>query len=235
MLPLAAWAVGAVLSPEPLLQCPGAAPTTTTSKNHDANPGKPPCTKLLPRASVAEPADANLPCACSQTFQEIIDIIKSQSSIKGIRLRVKATFFGVSWAASQQQATFAGIVDRWHSAEHKVLMIKWEGWERCRQAELSALEKDSDGESVELELLPYDDGRPAPTLVEQDDDDDEPPPVGEFDDTPGSDMEDVDEWFEAAVANQVKPLGINSLRWKKEVPEGIKEDARGRATASSRR
>ena len=114
-------------------------------------------------------------------------------------------------------------------------MIKWDGWERCRQAELSALEKDSDGESVELELLPYDDGRPAPTLVEQDDDDDEPPPVGEFDDTPGSDMEDVDEWFEAAVANQVKPLGINSLRWKKEVPEGIKEDARGRATASSRR
>ena len=224
MLPLAAWAVGAVLSPEPFLRCPGAAPTTATSRNHDANPGKPPCTKPLPRASVAEPADANLPCACSQTFQEIIDIIKSQPSVKGIRLRVKATFFGVTWAASQEQATFTGVIDRWHSADHKILMIKWEGWDRCRQAELSTLDKDSDGDSIELELLPFDDGRPAPMLVEQEDDDDEP--EAEFDDTPDADMRDANETVKLTCAQPMKPLGIKELEWTKELPTGINLDAR---------
>ena len=57
--------------------------------------------------------------------EEIIAILKSQQSVKNIRIRVKASFFGVSWAASQDQANFIGTIDRWYSAEHKILMVKW--------------------------------------------------------------------------------------------------------------
>ena len=39
-----------------------------------------------------------------------MNIIKSQPSIKGIRLRVKATFFGVEWAASQDETFFSGMI-----------------------------------------------------------------------------------------------------------------------------
>ncbi|KAL1520690.1 hypothetical protein AB1Y20_022259 [Prymnesium parvum] len=56
------------------------------------------------------PMDATVPPLqpwwCMATFEEIIAIIKSQVHVKGIRLRIKASFFGVEWAASQEQETF---------------------------------------------------------------------------------------------------------------------------------
>ena len=159
-----------------------------------------------------------------------MNIIKSQPSIKGIRLRVKATFFGVEWAASQDETFFSGMIDRWLNADHQILMIKWEGWARCRQAELATLDKDSDGESVELEMLPYDDGRPPPTLIEDEeepdaDDDHE----GSFDGGGDDDMgleEEEGEGVTISCAQPVKPLGIKELQWKKELSTGINVDAR---------
>ena len=164
--------------------------------------------------------------------EEIIAILKSQQSVKNIRIRVKASFFGVSWAASQDQANFIGTIDRWYSAEHTILMVKWEGWARCRQAELTTLDKDSDGESIELELLPYDDGRPPPTLVEEEDEEEEDDDAaGAADGGDGFDddeMEDmvVEDTVTITCAQPMKPLGIKELEWKKEAPTGINLDAR---------
>jgi hypothetical protein len=135
----------------------------------------------------------------------------------------------VEWAASQNQATFTGTIDRWNNAEHKVLMIKWEGWGRCRQAELSTLDKDTDGETVELELLPYDDGRPAPTLVEKEDEDEQAAGTdddGSFDDEHDPDMLPEDDEVTVTCAQPMKPLGIKELEWRKELPTGINVDAR---------
>ena len=135
----------------------------------------------------------------------------------------------MEWAASQNQATFTGTIDRWNNAEHKVLMIKWEGWGRCRQAELSTLDKDTDGETVELELLPYDDGRPAPTLVEKEDEDEKAAGTdddGSFDDEHDPDMLPEDDKVTVTCAQPMKPLGIKELEWRKELPTGINVDAR---------
>ncbi|KAL1499415.1 hypothetical protein AB1Y20_011620 [Prymnesium parvum] len=65
----------------------------------------------------------------------------------------------------QDQEKFIGTLDRWHT-KNEVVMIKWEGWDRNRQCVLSTLDKDTDGISIDLELLSYEDGRPPPTLQE---------------------------------------------------------------------
>ena len=93
-----------------------------------------------------------------QSYDEIIRIIKSLPSVKGVRLEVRMALFGVEWAASQEKATCVGIVDRWKT-KNEMLMIKWEGWHQNKQCSLTALEKDSDGDFLELKLLPYEDGR----------------------------------------------------------------------------
>ena len=155
-----------------LRRCVGVFSATITTIRHDAEPGDLAEHRALTAWHPAFRNAADFLFESTQTFEEIINIIKSQPAIKGINLRGKATFFGVQWAASQDQTFFSGMIDRWLNAEHKILMIKWEGWDRCRQAELLMLDKDSDGESVELELLPYDDGRPPPTLIEDEDEPD---------------------------------------------------------------
>ena len=94
-----------------------------------------------------------------QSYDEIIRIIKSLPSVKGVRLEVRMALFGVEWAASQEKATCVGVVDRWKT-KNEMLMIKWEGWNKNKQCSLTALEKDSDGDFLELKLLPYEDGRP---------------------------------------------------------------------------
>ena len=138
-----------------------------------------------------------------QSYDEIIRIIKSLPSVKGVRVEVRMALFGVEWAASQEKATCVGVVDRWKTKD-EMLMIKWDGWNQNKQCSLTALEKDSDGDSLELKLLPYDDGRPAPTLVLESDNDDD-------DEVPATHQEDSeDEDFEVTTKNPVKPLGISS-------------------------
>ena len=153
-----------------------------------------------------------------QSYDEIIRIIKSLPSVKGVRLEVRMALFGVEWAASQEKATCVGIVDRWKT-KNEMLMIKWEGWHQNKQCSLTALEKDSDGDFLELKLLPYEDGRPAPTLVEESDDDDDEVPA-----TLEEDSEDED--FEVTTKNPVKPLGISSQTWRTSKPQGVNTDAR---------
>ena len=80
-----------------------------------------------------------------------------------MRLKVKAECFGAEWAAGQDQEHFEGEIDRWHTVGN-ILYIKWEGWTRYKQAPLDSLLEDENGASLELTLLPYDDGRAPPGL-----------------------------------------------------------------------
>ncbi|KAL1522185.1 hypothetical protein AB1Y20_021823 [Prymnesium parvum] len=90
----------------------------------------------------------------TQTYEEIIDILKSQTSIKDIRISLKAEFFGVDWAAGQEVERFTGTLANWKKKDETV-MILWEGWNKNRQCSLAALKEDADGESLELAVLDY--------------------------------------------------------------------------------
>jgi hypothetical protein len=84
-----------------------------------------------------------------QAFAEIRDIIKSLPTVKGVRIEVNASYFGVSWAAAQDQARYIGVVDKWKDKVEGTLMVKWEGWDRNRATLLGGLEKDEDEESLD--------------------------------------------------------------------------------------
>ena len=146
--------------------------------------------------------------------------------MKNVRLRVKSAFFGKEWAAGQNQDTFSGVISSWKT-KGTALMVKWEGWERNRQCALDTLDTDEDGDSLELELLPYDDGRPAPTLVAAEEQSDED--QASFDDDHDFDMLEDEEEVELTVQQPMKPLGIKELTWVKKQPEGVRDDVRNEA------
>ncbi|KAL1520800.1 hypothetical protein AB1Y20_022363 [Prymnesium parvum] len=161
--------------------------------------------------------------AVLQSYDEVIAILLSQQSVKDIRLRVKAAFFGVEWAAAQEKETFTGTINGWKT-KGEVLMVRWEGWSRSRQCPLITLKEDSDGEPLEVELLPYNDGRSRPQLVEgqvqqavrtaADDSDD------------GDDDEDELKLVTLNTSAPMKPLNITELTWSRLSPDGIKNDER---------
>ena len=67
----------------------------------------------------------------AQAYAEIIQVLKSLPSVKDVRVRVRAQYFGVDWAASEEndQDSYEGVLDRWHTKD-KILMVKWDGWTR---------------------------------------------------------------------------------------------------------
>jgi len=96
-----------------------------------------------------------------------VAILRSQKNIKGVVVRVKAQAFGVEWAAEQAgQATFKGIIEKWCNEEKTAMMVLWEGSPRRKRTEIAALDVDTNKDDLELELEPYEDGRPAPVLVQ---------------------------------------------------------------------
>jgi len=100
------------------------------------------------------------------THAEIIEIIKSLSSVKNVRLSVKSEYFGVDWAKEDaEQDRYEGVVTRWKT-EGEILMIKWEGWASAKATHLADLKQDVDGNSLGLQLLLYEDGSAPPVLQE---------------------------------------------------------------------
>ena len=96
-------------------------------------------------------------------------IIKSQKSIKGINLSIKAEFFGVAWAASNDcdKERYNGQIAKWKSKKDFEVYIKWEGWDGNKAARLDQLVgEDENGDSVECQLHDYDDGTAAPVYQE---------------------------------------------------------------------
>ena len=70
-------------------------------------------------------------CHAAQTYSEIVSILKSLTRIKGVRIEIKAHFWGEEYAAGADKPKFAGTIDRWANAKEKAsLYVIWEGYTR---------------------------------------------------------------------------------------------------------
>jgi hypothetical protein len=99
---------------------------------------------------------------------QIDAIIRSQPTVKDIRLSIKAEFFGVEWANSNENDTerYEGTITKWKSKKDDEVYIRWEGWDGNKAARLDQLTgNDTSGEALECELLSYADGRVAPVYI----------------------------------------------------------------------
>lgn len=123
------------------------------------------------------------------TFDDMVSILKSQPSVKGIKVEIRSEFWGEEYAASAEKPTFEGVIDRWEKKATKdTLYILWEGYTRNQKAPLDKMNVDAAGNSLALKFLPGADGN-IPKLVEgttqaeaeaDDDDDDEEIELPEF-------------------------------------------------------
>lgn len=97
-----------------------------------------------------------------QTFDEVVNILKSLKKIKNVRIEIKSEFWGVEYAAGADEAVCVGRIDRWADSTKGALYVMWTGYNRCQLAPLEQMDVDSEGESLGLRLLPFADGSPPP-------------------------------------------------------------------------
>ena len=100
-------------------------------------------------------------------YADIVEILRSLDSVAGVVVQIRAELWGEAYAAEAEKPEWQGIIDRWSSAEKDALYIKWEGYNRNQLTPLDSMDKMASGASLQLKLLPYQDGRPAPTLQQQ--------------------------------------------------------------------
>lgn len=53
------------------------------------------------------------------TFDDMVNILKSQPSVKGIKVEIRSEFWGEEYAASAEKPTFEGVIDRWEKKATK--------------------------------------------------------------------------------------------------------------------
>ena len=165
-----------------------------------------------------------------QSYQEIIDIIQSYDDPKGLTFMVKPNLWGESYASSAGPEKVTGVADRWKT-KGTILMIKWQGYQSCRQQHLVALENDEHGASLELELLPFTDGTiptkqvaaPPPPPPPP------PPPQAQRQTAPagGQHQDTLEQGQQPAVVKHGQP-------WWHRNPTSIKEDARAQDRSKPR-
>ena len=193
--------------------------TCTTSNRHASRPGaaalaltEPLCSHLSQNLSFG----SQVPDAIRN--HAISKILVSQKNVKSIRISVKAEFFGVDYAKSQDQERFVGKITQWKVKRDLDLMVLWEGYQRGQSATLAnLLGNDTEGNSIDLILEPYDNGDVPPTLIEapqrrapaQEDveDEDEEGEVGDEDED--DEIPDLIDCH-GQVWNQVEPTGVKS-------------------------
>ena len=78
----------------------------------------------------------------AQTYEDIVKILKTYRNPKGIKCAVKPALWGEHYAASAGSEKIKGVIDRWKDTSRDGLMIKWDGYNRCQTAPLTALEND---------------------------------------------------------------------------------------------
>ena len=111
------------------------------------------------------------------------------------------------------------------------------GYSTNKQFKLEALEKDTDGNSLELKLLDYEDGRPAPTLHIP------PPPragaqgPGDLDSDGDGDDGMLSEHSGAEEEEEAVPdkFESNGQHWRKRDPQYTSRRTRAQSLASSPR
>ncbi|KAL1523565.1 hypothetical protein AB1Y20_018501 [Prymnesium parvum] len=105
--------------------------------------------------------------ATNDAYEEVVTILRSLKKVKGVRLQINSEFWGIEYAAQAETTTCSGLVDRWADAAKKeALYVKWAGYGRCQLAPLDKMDKDAEGNPLNLTLLPFDDGRPPPEVEE---------------------------------------------------------------------
>lgn len=151
-------------------------PSERTERSHVVKPGD---SRSLTLRSLSVVRQRTRTLCLAQTFEAIINILKSLRSVKGVVVEVKSEIFGVAWARSSdcQQVTFEGVIHSWKK-KNEELYIKWPGYSNNKAVPLEALRNDSDGNSLELHLKNFEDGRPPPVLFV-------PPPPKEGEEGPG--------------------------------------------------
>ena len=111
-------------------------------------------------AHATEPAPVG-----AQAFSDICDVLKSLPRIKGVRISIKAEFWGEEYAVDSEKPSYTGTIDRWaNAAKKEALYVLWEGYSRNQLSPLDKMDVDLSGNSLDLQLLPYEDGRAAPML-----------------------------------------------------------------------
>ena len=121
-------------------------------------------------------------------YEELVNILKSLRSVKGVKVEIKSEFWGEEYALEAEKSTYKGVIDRWEKSSSKeALYIMWEGYARNQKAPLDKMNTDAAGDSLELKFLPGADGK-MPELVQgnpgqagpEDSDDDEETELPEF-------------------------------------------------------
>ena len=121
-------------------------------------------------------------------YEELVSILKSLRSVKGVKVEIKSEFWGEEYALNAEKPTYKGVIDRWEKSSSKeALYIMWEGYARNQKAPLDKMNTDAAGDSLELKFLPGADGK-MPELIQgnpgqaspEDSDDDEEVELPEF-------------------------------------------------------
>lgn len=96
----------------------------------------------------------------SHTVEEIL---LSQKKLAGIKVRIRAEFFGFEWAQSPEaQERYDGVIQAWGSKKDKTIRIRWDGWDAGKVNSIETLiGDDENGDAYEFELLSHEDGSPV--------------------------------------------------------------------------
>lgn len=157
----------------------------------------------------------------------------------GIKVSIRAEFFGLEWAQSQSQACFMGTITKWQKKSEGIMYIMWEGWSRNKANTIATLlGDDENGEPFDLKLEPDANGAlpryipPAPpTSVaaaagrrargEADDDGDDD----------GSGDADADSDEDSDDDDALREVEKHGRVWHRKPAEAIKVDARSKPRA----
>ena len=152
-----------------------------------------------------------------QTYQEVVDIIKSYDNPAGINLEIGMAFWGgcTEWNGKTR---CEGKISGWHNqdkGQHEKLAVKWDGYDRNQMAVLIAMDTDEHGNSLGLKLLAHDDGAlPTKQLPQAAPAAPPPPPQPQQPPRP-----------QQAAAGDVE-IDKNGRKWRRRSPTFVKEDAR---------
>ena len=136
-------------------------------------------------------------------------------------MSVKPNLWGEAWAATAGPTKVKGTADRWKDGDKTILMIKWDGYQTCKQQFLIALENDEHGASLDLELLPFSDGTIPTKQAAAPPPPPPPPPEAPRQAAAGGGQQ------QGAQAQAQRPdVDRHGQKWRHRHPTFVKEDAR---------
>ena len=160
--------------------------------------------------------------ALPQTYQEVIDIIKSYDNPAGIKLEIGMAFWG-GCTELNGKTRCEGRISGWHSqdkGQHEKLAVKWDGYDWNQKAELVAMDTDEHGNSLGLKLLADDDGAlPTKQLPQA---------------APAAPAQPQQPPRQQQAAAGGEEIDKNGHKWRRRSPTYVNEDARQKERSKPR-